>query len=100
MADLFENVFVEFHSILPKDNLKKLKSSSKVGADLGPQKRLAVFYHAQFILGGFDELKVMTIESIVAGFKAFNEILCKISPTPETANEVKRIHEKYKIQKA
>jgi hypothetical protein len=75
---------------------------SKAGASLGPEKRHEMLSQSRYILptkttGGIEELRVMLIENLAQGFKAFNEILCKISPTPETAREVKRIVDKYKI---
>ena len=76
---------------------------SKVGANLGPQKRRELLSQSQFSLpaktkeGGLEELRVMLIGSLASGFKAFNEILYKTSPTSETANEVIRIIKSYEV---
>jgi hypothetical protein len=74
---------------------------SKAEASFGPEKRRAMLSQSQYILpnrttGGVEELRVMLAENLAKAFKAFNEILIKISPTPETAREVKRILDKYK----
>jgi hypothetical protein len=74
---------------------------SKAEASFGPEKRRAMLSQSQYILptrttGGVEELRVMLAENLAKAFKAFNEILYKISPTPETARDVKRILDKYK----
>jgi hypothetical protein len=75
---------------------------SKAEASFGSEKRREMLSQSQYILptrttpGGVEELRVMLAENLAKAFKAFNEVLIKISPTPETAREVKRILDKYK----
>jgi hypothetical protein len=74
---------------------------SKAGASLGPEKRREMLSQSQYILphrttGGVEELGTTLLKTLAEGFKAFTEILYKISPTPETVREVKRIVDKYK----
>lgn len=74
---------------------------SKAGADFGPEKRRELLSQSQYILptrttGGAEELRVMLAENLAKAFKAFNQALYEVSPTPETAREVKRILDKYK----
>ena len=72
------------------------------GASLGPSKRQELLRLATMMLpnktvGGVEELRVELQESLSQAFLTFNELLAEVSPTPETAREVKRIMAKYQI---
>jgi hypothetical protein len=75
----------------------------KAGVAFGPGKRREMFAEAAFMLparstGGAAELHVQLQDALAQGFQMFNELLAKSSPTPETAREVMRIIEKYKVK--
>jgi hypothetical protein len=75
----------------------------KAGAGFGPAKRREMLSEAAFILptrstGGAAELHVQLQDSLAQSFEIFNKILAEASPTPETAQEVMRIIEQYKIK--
>jgi hypothetical protein len=74
---------------------------SKAKADFGPEKRREMLSQSRYIIstrttGGVGELRAILAQTLAEAFKVFNETLCKISPTPETARAVKRICDKYK----
>jgi hypothetical protein len=76
---------------------------SKADGSFGPEKRREMLTQAQYILptkttGGTEELRVILAENLAKSFTLFNELLYKISPTPETAMAVKQIVNKYKAQ--
>ncbi len=75
----------------------------KADAGFGPAKRRDMLTEAAFILparstGGVAELHIQLQDTLAQGFQMFNEILAKSSPTPDTAREVMRIIEKYKVK--
>ena len=75
----------------------------RAGAGFGSAKRREMLSEAAFILpsrstGGVAELHVQLQDSLTQGFQMFNEILAKSSPTPDTAREVMRVIEKYKVK--
>jgi hypothetical protein len=75
---------------------------SRAGASFGPSKRQEMLSQAAMILptrttGGLAELHVELQSTLAQAFQTFNEMLVKVSPTPETAREVQRIIAKYRI---
>ena len=75
----------------------------KAGAAFGPAKRGEMIMQSALMLptrstGGLAELHVQLADGLSQGFTAFNELLVKVSPTAETARQVQRILDKYRVK--
>ena len=75
---------------------------SRAGVSFGAEKRQEMLADARSLLptkttGGAEELRVTLAGGLSQGFQAFVETLAKLSPTPETAREVKRVLARYPV---